>query len=60
MWHGDFDNGWARAQANFVPFLDTTYPEDPAGPDEIQKDGERFLWRELRQIKLGQVLLGQL
>lgn len=46
IWHGNFDDGWARVEANFVPHLSVCYPEDPAGPDELQSAEDKFLWRE--------------
>lgn len=49
-WHGNYTEGWAKAQPNFVPFLETTYPEDPAGPDEVQSDEDKFLWRKFSEI----------
>jgi len=37
FWHADFDKGWAYTQPEYVPMADTTYPEDPNGPDELIK-----------------------
>jgi carotenoid cleavage dioxygenase len=42
QWHADFETGWANTRPNFVPFLDTTLPEDPTGPDELKDDV--WLW----------------
>jgi carotenoid cleavage dioxygenase len=42
QWHADFETGWANTRWNYVPFLDTTYPEDPMGPDELNPDV--WLW----------------
>lgn len=42
QWHADFDTGWAHTPPNYVPFLDTTYPDDPTGPDELTDDV--WLW----------------
>jgi hypothetical protein len=41
-WHADFDKGWAYTEAEYVPFMKTLYPEDPAGPDELYDNF--FLW----------------
>ncbi len=35
VWICSFENGWAYASHEFVSLLDTTYPEDPWGPDEL-------------------------
>jgi hypothetical protein len=37
FWHADFDKGWAYTRPEYVPMADTTYPEDPDGPDELIK-----------------------
>ncbi|MBC7986558.1 MAG: nuclear transport factor 2 family protein [Sphingomonadaceae bacterium] len=42
QWHADFETGWAHTRPNYVPFLDTTWPEDPTGPDELKSDV--WLW----------------
>jgi SnoaL-like domain len=42
QWHADFETGWAHTRPNYVPFLSTTYPEDPTGPDELKADV--WLW----------------
>ncbi|WP_321396939.1 nuclear transport factor 2 family protein [Emcibacter sp.] len=42
QWHADFETGWANTRPNYVPFLDTIYPEDPTGPDELKEDV--WLW----------------
>jgi SnoaL-like domain len=42
QWHADFETGWAYTRPNYVPFLSTTYPQDPTGPDELKSDV--WLW----------------
>ena len=42
QWHADFETGWAHTRPNYVPFLDTIYPEDPSGPDLLKADV--WLW----------------
>lgn len=42
QWHADFETGWANTKPNYVPFLSTTFPEDPAGPDALKEDV--WLW----------------
>ena len=42
QWHADFETGWAHTRPNYVPFLDTIYPEDPTGPDLLKADV--WLW----------------
>ena len=42
QWHADFETGWAHTRPNYVPFLSTTYPEDPTGPDVLKEDV--WLW----------------
>lgn len=42
QWHADFETGWAHTRPNYVPFITTLYPDDPAGPDALQD--EVWLW----------------
>ena len=35
-WYGTFENGWAFAPPDFVQQFETTFPEDPLGPDELE------------------------
>jgi SnoaL-like domain len=42
QWHADYETGWAHTRDNYVPFLSTTYPQDPTGPDELKTDV--WLW----------------
>jgi hypothetical protein len=44
VWHGMFDEGWARQPPNSYPFASKTYPEDPLGPDAIATEPHRVLW----------------
>ncbi len=37
FWHADFETGWAHTRPEYVPMAETTYPEDPDGPDELIK-----------------------
>lgn len=39
FWHCDFDTGWGEIHYPYIPtdMLTTTYPEDPAGPDELDE-----------------------
>ncbi len=46
LWHGMFDEGWARQPVNSYPFASKTYPEDPLGPDVIAPEAHRRLWPE--------------
>ena len=46
LWHGMFDEGWARQPVNSYPFASKTYPEDPLGPDVIAPEPHRRLWPE--------------
>lgn len=41
-WHADFDKGWAKTDAEYVPFPKVLYPEDPSGPDALIED--HWLW----------------
>ena len=41
-WHADFDKGWANTDPEYVPFINTLYPEDPSGPDALIDD--HWLW----------------
>ncbi len=38
QWHADYETGWANTRDNYVPFLETAYPEDPTGPDVLKTD----------------------
>jgi len=49
FWHGDAAKGWSGTKPNFVPMLEKTYPEDPAGPDELAKD-PKVLWPDTRVL----------
>lgn len=44
QWHADFEDGWAHTKQNYVPFLDTTFPEDPTGPDVLIPKEDLWLW----------------
>jgi hypothetical protein len=46
FWHADFDKGWQKTQPNYVPFFSQTYPEDPAGPDELTPNN--MMWPDTR------------
>jgi hypothetical protein len=35
QWHADFDKGWAYTSPDYVQMFKQTYPDDPAGPDEL-------------------------
>ena len=41
-WHADYDKGWSKTEAEYVPFPKVLYPEDPAGPDALIDD--HWLW----------------
>ncbi len=36
-YHGLYEQGWAHTPPNFVPSFTRTYPEDPLGPDALEK-----------------------
>ena len=42
QWHADYETGWAHTRENWVPFIEISYPEDPLGPDELDRDV--WLW----------------
>lgn len=44
QWHADYESGWANTREQYVPFLDTAYPADPCGPDELIPRDELWLW----------------
>ena len=46
FWHADFDKGWQKTQPNYVPFFSQTYPDDPAGPDELTPNN--MMWPDTR------------
>jgi hypothetical protein len=43
---GEYEHGWAYTKPQYVPFMTTTYPGDPLGPDELVP-GERVLWPDI-------------
>ena len=43
---GEYEHGWAYTKPQYVPFMTTTYPDDPLGPDELVP-GERVLWPDI-------------
>jgi len=43
FWHADFETGWARSPARYVPPFDKLFPENPLGPDELLTES-RELW----------------
>ncbi len=45
FWQGDFEKGWAHAKPYEGHFFEKTYPEDPAGPDELSDRVPTF-WPE--------------
>jgi SnoaL-like domain len=44
-WQADFDKGWAHSTPYSGSFFDKTFPEDPAGPDELSAAVPAF-WPE--------------
>ena len=54
QWHADFETGWAHTKENYVPFLSTTYPEDPAGPDDLIPREAIWLWPSHRLVPFHQ------
>ncbi|GAA5128840.1 nuclear transport factor 2 family protein [Pseudonocardia adelaidensis] len=38
FWHADYDKGWARTEPMSHLIPTTTFPDDPAGPDELLPD----------------------
>ncbi|KAL7004929.1 hypothetical protein EMMF5_005542 [Cystobasidiomycetes sp. EMM_F5] len=50
IWHGDYSEGWSNVPRNYVPFPATLYPQDPAGPDELQSEEEKFLWPDAHTV----------
>jgi hypothetical protein len=45
FWQADFEKGWAHAKPYEGHFFEKTYPEDPAGPDELSDRVPSF-WPE--------------
>ena len=42
IWHANYEDGWAKTPDPYLPFPDVTYPKNPSGPDELEKDP--WLW----------------
>lgn len=38
VWHADFETGWAHTKAEYIPAYSATFPDNPNGPDELDKD----------------------
>jgi SnoaL-like domain len=43
QWQGDYEKGWSKTVSHLQP-LDTCYPENPIGPDEIRAGDIRRTW----------------
>jgi hypothetical protein len=41
-WQADFEKGWAHSEPYDGPFFTRTFPDDPAGPDEITAERPPF------------------
>jgi hypothetical protein len=48
QWHADYETGWAHTRPQYLPFFDTTFPEDPVGPDEL--DPGAWLWPDTKVL----------
>ncbi|KAL2218912.1 hypothetical protein M432DRAFT_394643 [Thermoascus aurantiacus ATCC 26904] len=48
FWHADFDKGWQKTRPNYVPFFTTSFPEGPAGPDELTPNN--MMWPDTRVV----------
>jgi hypothetical protein len=48
FWHGEFEKGWSETKEQYIPFMNSTYPEDPFGPDELVR--ESMLWPDCRVV----------
>jgi hypothetical protein len=55
FWHAEFDKGWQKTKANYVPFFSQTYPEDPAGPDELVP--RSMMWPDTRVMIVLSIIL---
>jgi hypothetical protein len=38
VWHADFDKGWAHTKPEYIPAYSETFPANPNGPDELDKN----------------------
>ena len=38
FWHADYETGWAHTRVPYVPPFSETYPDNPTGPDELDKN----------------------
>lgn len=45
VWFGTFENGWAHTPSDFMPRFETTFPDDPLGPDALEEPTP-LLWPE--------------
>ena len=43
QWQGNYEDGWSKTVSHLQP-LDTLYPENPIGPDEIRSEEIRQTW----------------
>jgi hypothetical protein len=48
FWHATFEKGWSHTKPNYVPFLSSTYPDDPNGPNELCE--HPMLWPDTRVV----------
>ncbi len=38
VWHADFETGWAHTRPEYIPAYAETWPDNPNGPDELDKN----------------------
>jgi SnoaL-like domain len=50
QWHADYEIGWTNTRPNYIPFPTQTYPEDPAGPDELVESSKNHLWPDTEVV----------
>jgi hypothetical protein len=49
LYHGMYERGWAHTPVGFASPLTRTYPDDPAGPDELLQPAPKF-WPETEVV----------
>jgi len=51
QWQGDYEAGWSKTVAHLQP-LETCYPENPIGPDEIRSEELRQTWPHRHDVPM--------
>jgi SnoaL-like domain len=51
QWQGDYEKGWSKTTSHLQP-LETCYPENPTGPDELRTGDIRQTWPHRQDVPM--------